>query len=555
LKNKYYYENNIQISTFCNIIHYSQVSTSISNVLVNSQTTVINCNTIDFGSTSNNTLSFFYKLQKNSASYCSDGNLKIILKYSSSTFGSQRGSTIFLSSIRWDSNNRAEGYITCNISESEVQVSGGSIYLEYSDCNNNKTQSCEYPIIKTPPPSFSFSPPTLGLACGDISARSFTVTPSNIPSGANVTYQWSYNNNWTLISSTSTSKTLQPVSGISLPSNVSVFPFINGVAQPSKSCTVSRADFVNNASISGNNVVCLGNSTFNLLNLGQNNTINWSLISAGNATISGQNQNNVTINATSSGAVELVATISNPCQQTRIIRKNIWFGPPLLSGSTVLDMNTFSNSTPYIDPSSSSDCPTIGLEINLMQPINEILEIQWERISQGVLWNRDYGSNGTKDTKVFIYPQGNMNFEYRVRLRNLCDWSNWIVYNYNIQSCSYDFSPPINAIEGDNFILSPVPVTNGTLQLALTNTAPWFLTGGNTGGNNNPSLDPGTGEPYVPSSVIVNVSIYNQGGILVLDLPGTTIPSTINLNSLPAGTYFINFEYQGQIESHTFVKN
>ena len=148
-----------------------------------------------------------------------------------------------------------------------------------------------------------------------------------------------------------------------------------------------------------------------------------------------------------------------------------------------------------------------------------------------------------------------MDFQFRVRLKNSCGWSDWFDYSYNIQSCTYDYSPPSNSIEGENFILSPVPVTNGTLQLALTNTAPWFLTGGNTGGNNNPSLDPGTGEPYLPSSVIVNVSIYNQGGILVLDLPGTTIPSTINLNSLHAGTYFINFEYQGQIESHTFVKN
>jgi hypothetical protein len=31
--------------------------------------------------------------------------------------------------------------------------------------------------------------------------------------------------------------------------------------------------------------------------------------------------------------------------------------------------------------------------------------------------------------------------------------------------------------------------------------------------------------------------------------------SKTSVHSLPAGTYIINFEYQGQIESNTFVKN
>lgn len=293
-----------------------------------------------------------------------------------------------------------------------------------------------------------------------------------------------------------------------------------------------------------------------MLDLGQNNTVTWSINSAGVATISSSSQSNVTINVTASGAVEIIATISNPCQQTNVVRKNIWVGTPLISDIAVLDMSSFQNSTPYIDPSSSSDCSTIGLELNLTQPLNQIFEIQWERLSQGVFWNRDYGSNGTKDTRVFIYPQGNMNFEYRVRLRNFCGWSDWFVLNHNIETCSYDYSPPINGIEGENFFLSPVPVTNGSLQVALTNNAPWFIIGGDNGGSgSNPSLDPGTGVPYVPAYVVVNVSIYNQIGLLVLNLPNRTIPSSIDLNALPAGTYIINFEYQGQIESHTFVKN
>ena len=439
------------------------------------------------------------------------------------------------------------------INSSEFNVSGGTLFVVFKSNSGVEYQTtCSFTITKTPPPSFTLSPTTLSLPCGDISQKTFTVTPANIPAGANVTYNWSHPG-WTLVSSTATSRTLVPISGTITPSNVTVTPSINSLSQPVLTSIISRAPLVNNASISGADVVCLGNNTFNLLNLGQNNTVSWSINSAGVASISSSTQSNVTINGIASGAVEIIATISNPCQQTRIVRKNIWMGTPLVSDIAVLDMSSFQNTTPYIDPSSSSDCPTIGLQLNLTQPLNQIFEIQWERLTQGINWSRDYGNNGTKDTRVFIYPQGNMNFEYRVRLRNVCGWSNWIDYNHNIESCSYDYSPPINGIEGENFILSPVPVTNGTLQVGLTNNAPWFIISGGSGSN--PSLDPGTGVPYVPASVIVNVSIYNQIGLLVMNLPNRTIPSSIDLNTLPAGTYIINFEYQGLIESHTFVKN
>jgi hypothetical protein len=320
---------------FTNFI-YCQVSTSITDVLVNNQTTVTNCNTIDFGSISNNNLSFFYKLQKNSAGYCSDGNLKIILKYSSSTFGSQRGVMILLSSLRWDSNNRAEGYISCNISESEVQVSGSSIHLEYSDCNNNKTQSCEYPIIKTIPPSFSLSPTTVSLVCGDTSSRTFNVTPLNIPSGAIVTYQWSYSG-WSQLSYTTNSITLTPASAALLPSNVSVTPFINGVAQPNMSCSVSRADFTSTASINGNTVICPGgNSVYTINDLGAGNTVTWGSSNTAIATVSGGTQSQVTVNGLSQGLVNLIATVTNSCGQIAPpLIKSLNIGAPVMANGVI----------------------------------------------------------------------------------------------------------------------------------------------------------------------------------------------------------------------------
>ena len=445
---------------------------------------------------------------------------------------------------------------------------GGLIeYIAKNDCSGAFFEGTpRYITINRPNPTFTLAPNAVAFTCGTPQTRTFTVsTANNISCSLSYTWNLGANNGWLLpngnpapanISTQTNTLTLTSANGNILPSNVRVTPVVNGVVYPQLTSNVSWSTFVNSASISGADVVCLGNNTFNLLNLGQNNTVTWSINSAGTAVISSSTQSNVTINATSSGAVEIIATISNPCQQTRIVRKNIWAGTPLISSISLLDFNSFPSSTPYIDPSSASDCPSIGLQLNLPQPLNQIFEIQWERLTQGIFWNRDYGSNGTKDTKVFIYPRGNMNFEYRVRLRNSCGWSGWFDYNHNIESCSYDYSPPINGIEGENFILSPVPVTNGTLQVGLTNNAPWFIIGGDNGGSgSNPSLDPGTGVPYVPASVVVNVSIYNQIGLLVMNLPNRTIPTSIDLNSLPAGTYIINFEYQGQIESNTFVKN
>jgi hypothetical protein len=539
---------------------HSQVTVSVQNLQYtnNGQPASYpsNCGNIDLASSTSTSVNLGINLSKPSGQVVGLSDLRVYTQKSSSDTRVER-SWVQIQESFWSTSqpNTYSSTSSFTINSSEFNVSGGTLFVVFKSSGGIEYQtSCSFTITKTPPPSFSLSPSALSLACGDISQRTFSVTPANIPAGANVSYIWSHPG-WSLVSSTATSRTLVPTSGTITPSNVTITPRINNVSQPVLTSIISRSPLVNNTSISGADVVCLGNNTFNLLNLGQNNSVSWSINSAGVASISSSNQSNVIINATASGAVEIIATISNPCQQTNVIRKNIWVGTPLISDIAVLDMNSFPSTTPYIAPSSSSDCSTIGLQLNLTQSLNQISEIQWERLSQGVFWSRDYGSNGTKDIKVFIYPQGNMNFEYRVRLRNFCGWSDWFEYNYNIESCSYDYSPPVNGIEGENFILSPVPVTNGLLQVGLTNNAPWFIIGGDSGGSSNPSLDPGTGVQYVPASVIVNVSIYNQIGLLVMNLPNRTIPSSIDLNALPAGTYIINFEYQGQIESHTFVKN
>ncbi|MBF2708718.1 T9SS type A sorting domain-containing protein [Flavobacterium soyangense] len=317
----------IALTSYCS---YSQVVTAISQVFVNSQTTVSNCSLIDFATTSNNSITVYYKLTK-PLSQAVSGNITLQLKYSSSSNGTQKAS-IPVQAISWVDNTQTntstfESTISCNISESEIQVTGSSIYAEFATSSNIKTSSCEYSLKKTPLPSFSFSPTSLNLSCGDISARTFTVTPANIPNGANVTYQWNYSGWSGTVNSSMNSVTLTPTSGTSLPLNVSVTPYINGAAYPSKTCTISRSSIASNGSISGNTTVCT-TRTYTLTGLLSSEFVNWSLSNATAGTLSTTTGNSTIFTATGSGSVDIMATVSNTCGESYTKTLSLFAGSP-----------------------------------------------------------------------------------------------------------------------------------------------------------------------------------------------------------------------------------
>lgn len=325
--------------------NYAQITTSINYVFLNSQTTVTNCNTLDFGTIQNNDLVFYFKLERPQSLPSGTGTLRIMLINNSSPQVISAPQNI-LDSF-W-TNTTYESTIGCAISASQVQQSGSTIYLEFETSGGIKTKSCDYPITKTPPPSFSLSPSTVILACGDTSQRTFTVTPANIPAGANVSYSWSHPG-WTLVSSTATSRTLQPNFATTLPSNVTLTPSINGVSQASKTCTVSRAPFnTSTISISGNNYVC-DTGVYSVNNLPSGATIQ-SVTSSNNsiATISLTGSNQITVTKVSDGIVSISATVQNTCNQIATISKeNIQIGIPsyvndaVISGSSSVCSNQY----------------------------------------------------------------------------------------------------------------------------------------------------------------------------------------------------------------------
>ena len=111
----------------------AQITANIDQVFANSQTTVTGCNTIDFGTNSNNHLVFYFTLTKNANYTVEDGYLKIILKYSSNS--SSFRESLYIPASLWNDTQYVHTIAT-NISANEVQVNGSSIYLEFTQVSN-----------------------------------------------------------------------------------------------------------------------------------------------------------------------------------------------------------------------------------------------------------------------------------------------------------------------------------------------------------------------------------------------------------------------------------
>ena len=303
------------------IISYSQVNISISDMIYINGTPINNCGIIDFGSSTSVRVQFAINLSKQSSQVVGNSTLYVYTIGASGNKIERKNEIV--QSASFDTSYQSSADITMN--SSDFNPNGGVLFAVFKSNSNIEYQTnCNYSITKVIPPSFSLSPTSLSLACGDTGLRTFTVTPANIPSGATVTYQWS-TIGWSTIGSTANSQTLQPASATNLPTNVSVTPYINGVAYPSMSCIVTRAAFTINPTLTGSSNLCPSavQSVYTLTNAGTGNTVTWSLSNNSVATILSPTNTSATVRGTQNGSVILTATISNGCGQQVVISKTI----------------------------------------------------------------------------------------------------------------------------------------------------------------------------------------------------------------------------------------
>lgn len=285
-----------------------------------------NCSTIAFGANTSVNLSLKMKVTKSaSTDVGNSATFKLYIKKNASSTPKFINGIIVNNSAFWNNGTLWEGVFSQTLQAADIEASGSIFYGVYEITQSNQPKTCDYSLTKAVP-SFTLSPTSLSLSCDDTSARTFTVTPANIPSGASLTYQWSNTGGWSGSSSTS-SITLTPTIGIYLPGTVSVKPFLNGVAQQQLNCNITRATFTSSASINGANSICSPTTTgnYSLTGLLAGQTISWSSSNTSIATVSGTGVNAV-VTKVSNGNFDLKATITNTCGQQFIVSKNIRLG-------------------------------------------------------------------------------------------------------------------------------------------------------------------------------------------------------------------------------------
>ena len=292
-----------------------------------------NCGNIDLASSTSTSISFGINLSKPNGQVVGLSDLRVYTQKSSSDSRIERSWTQIQESF-W-STSVPNTYLTTasfSINSSDFNATGGTLFVVFKSSGNVEYQTaCSFTITKTPPPTFTLSPTTLSIPCGSVAPVTFSY--SNVYSTPGVTYNYSYSG-WTFVSQTPNSITLKPANANILPSNFSLVPIVNGVTQPYKVCTVTRAPFTTTSAITGSGVVCPGaTTTFNLTDSSSFSNVTWSIPEFDVATILSSTNSSVTIQAITSGAFTIKAVVENACGQTQTINKTFNIGVPNVNPS------------------------------------------------------------------------------------------------------------------------------------------------------------------------------------------------------------------------------
>ncbi len=429
-----------------------------------------------------------------------------------------------------------------------------NINTTYSQSISSKMESKEVQS-RTAPVIFAISPTSFVFpACSTYQVLFQCLNLNNSPGFWQ--YRWTVGYGWTMAPGEYTTVTnylyLQPSSPTTTPPYVNVTPILNGVAQPTLTSYIYRAPYTSDATINGNSNLCPGSSqTFNMVGLNSNETVTWSLSNPTNANLSNTTSTQTTVSILNPGNVNLIATITNSCNQTVTKTIALNYGVPQFNASAPLTNQSGFNS---LEPNISSSIGDGGcniINLNLAFSPTNILEYQWEKITSDVSW-----STNSTSSNIALYPTCNKDFTFKVRARNICGWSPWEEITHYMNRCTEDCNTVNPIITGDNFTISPNPVTQGELLgINVNYNAPWFTTTVAVDPNLNQGISDNNGNQTITNyTPTVNISILNQVGNIVLSFPNTVLPTSLDLSTIPTGTYLVVIEYQGQIESNTIIK-
>lgn len=205
------------------------------------------------------------------------------------------------------------------------------------------------------------------------------------------------------------------------------------------SVSISRNTYSSNASISGSTNVCSGPNTYNLSGLLTGENVSWSLSDYSVASLSNSTNTQTTVTPINSGSVDLIATISNSCNQTTSKVYKLHFGVPTLNNFSCNtrghdfcsgNVNIESYTLPILDNNDRIIANFSGLTTS---EAGTISNWEWQVLDpiislSGNLNQRRIGIINYGDTGV------------RVRAKNSCGWSEWYELNFSITEIPPTFS-------------------------------------------------------------------------------------------------------------------
>lgn len=314
---------------------FSQVVVSVQDLQYtnNGQPAVYptNCGNIDLASSTSTSINLGINLSKPNGQVVGLSDLYVYTQKSSSDYRVQRSWSQIQESYWNHPSSGNDTYLTTasfSINASDFNASGGTLFVVFKSSSSGMEYqtTCSFTITKTPPPTFTLSPTTLSIPCGSVAPVTFSY--SNVYSTPGVTYNFSYSG-WTFVSQTPNSITLKPTNGNVLPSNFTLVPIVNGITQPYKVCTITRAPFSTTSTITGGGIICPGSTaTFNLSDSGSFTNVTWSIAEIGVATIQNSTNSSVTVEALTSGSFTIKAIVENACGQTQQITRTFNIGVP-----------------------------------------------------------------------------------------------------------------------------------------------------------------------------------------------------------------------------------
>ncbi len=293
------------------------------------------------------------------------------------------------------------------------------------------------------------------------------------------------------------------------------------------SATVTRNAYSSNASISGSTNTCSASNTYNLSGLLTGENVTWSLSDYSIASLSNSSNAQTTVTSTNSGSVDLIATITNSCNQTTSKIFKLYFGVPILnnfscnrgrdfcSGNVEIESNTL----PILDINDKITANFSGLTT---AEAGVIANWQWQVLNPNISL-----SGNLNQRRVGILNYGDTGI--KVRVKNSCGWSEWYELNFTVTEIPAIFNRMRNE-SSTQFSVFPNPVND-------------YL-----------SIDFKDKKNSFKNKTIINAEISDMyNNTTKLDVNFINNKGTVDVRNLKKGIYILRISTNEKTEIHKII--